>query len=177
MAIEYRTEPEFWEYLDGKVYPKVSPKRTHFLVQGTLLAIVHRLGRELGIVGPECDYHLGAVDGTRTKFIPDIAFLSADRYRAIPSECREDLPVAPDLAIEVRSPSNRKGYVAKKIARYLACGTSLVLDVDPKSRAIVAHSRDGSRTYATGERFEHSAMPWLVFDVAEAFEDLDRYNA
>lgn len=176
MAIEYRTEPEYWEYLDGKVYPKVSPKLPHFVVQGALVAIVRRLGRERGMVGPECDYHLGAIDGTDTKFIPDIAFISDEKLFALPRKDREAPPVAPDLAIEVRSPSNRKRFIVAKIARYLTCGTLLVLDVDPAKRTITAHARDGVREYNAGDRFQNDAIPWLVFDVAEAFEDLDRYE-
>lgn len=39
MAIEYRTEPEYWEYLDGTVHPKVSPRQRHAVVQGTLFAM------------------------------------------------------------------------------------------------------------------------------------------
>jgi len=48
-----------------------------------------------------------------------------------------------------------------------------VLDVDYAKRVIMAHAHDGVRTYANGERFGHPSAPWLVFDVSEAFADLD----
>jgi hypothetical protein len=39
----------------------------------------------------------------------------------------------------------------------------------------VTVARDGAavRTYGSGEYFEHAAVPWLRFEVAEAFADLD----
>lgn len=173
MAIEYRTEPEYFEYLDGKVYPKVSPRRTHAVVQGTMIAMLHGLTRERGILAPEWDFRLGAVDGTKTKFIPDIAFIYRDRLEALQRRDREEPPLAPDVAIEIRSPSNRQKYIAAKTERYLACGTTLVLDVDPTRRTVTANSASGICRYETGERFSHPAVPWLEFDVGDAFADLD----
>jgi len=64
-------------------------------------------------------------------------------------------------------------YLAKKIARYLATGSALVLDVDPKTRRIVAHAADGIREYARGEHFDHPTLPWLRFEVDTIFADLD----
>jgi Uma2 family endonuclease len=173
MAIEYRTEPEYFEYLDGKVYPKVSPRRTHAIVQLALGALLRPIAREYGELGSEWDFKLGAVDNTKTKFIPDIAFVYRDRLQELKKHDREEPPLAPDVAIEIRSPSNRERFIAAKIERYLACGTTLVLDVDPASRSVTAHAIDGVRRYETGERFSNPAIPWLEFDVAEAFADLD----
>jgi Uma2 family endonuclease len=68
---------------------------------------------------------------------PDVCFVRADR---IP---REDLPPfldgAPDLAVEVRSPSNTKRAMAEKIAQYLSTGARLVWYVDPHHRAITVY--------------------------------------
>lgn len=86
---------------------------------------------------------------------------------------REEPPFSPDIAVEVWSPTNDRHYLDQKIARYLATGAVLVLDVDPYARTIVAHDSSAVRTYIIGETFAHPAVPWLRFDVAEAFADLD----
>jgi Uma2 family endonuclease len=174
MAIEYRTEPEYFEYLDGKVYPKVSPRRTHAVVQATMIAMLLGTARERGTLASEWDFRLGAVDGTKTKFIPDIAFVYRERLDALERNDPEEPPLAPDIAIEIRSPSNRQNFIAAKIERYLACGATLVLDVDPASRSVTAHAAGGVRRYENGERFSHLAVPWMTFDVADAFADLER---
>jgi Uma2 family endonuclease len=165
------------ERLDGRRYRKVSPRTSHARVQGLLVAIVERCGHDHGMAGTEWDFRIGAVDGTDSLLVPDAAFVSFERLDAVAPAEREELPIAPDIAIEVRSPANDAKFRANKIARFLACGSLLVLDVDPKARCIVAHATSGVRSYAAVDRFEHPAVPWLVFDVAEAFRGLDRLAA
>jgi Uma2 family endonuclease len=46
---------------------------------------------------------------------------------------------APDLAVEVLSPSNRAGAIRDKVADYLAAGCSLVWVVDPRRRRVSVH--------------------------------------
>jgi Uma2 family endonuclease len=161
------------EYLDGQPYPKVSPKLSHSLVQGALIRILYRCAGKRGRVGPELDVYPPRVDAKLTKFVPDVAYVSIERLRALSPTDREEPPFSPDIAVEVWSPTNDRRYLELKIARYLATGAVLVLDVDPHARTIVAHDGGALRTYKTGESFEHPAMPWLRFDVAEAFADLD----
>jgi Uma2 family endonuclease len=161
------------EYLDGQPYPKVSPKLSHSLVQGALVRILHRCAGKRGRTGPELDVYPGRPGAALTKFVPDVAYVSMERLRALSAGDREEPPFSPDIAVEVWSPTNDRHYLDLKIARYLATGAVLVLDVDPYARTIVAHDGSAIRTYEAGERFEHPAMPWLRFDVVEAFADLD----
>ena len=95
------------------------------------------------------------------------------RLRALSAADREQPPFSPDVVVEVWSPTNDRRYLDVKIARYLATGALLVLDVDPYARRIVAHDASGVCTYESGEQFENAAAPWLGFPVAEAFADLD----
>jgi Uma2 family endonuclease len=161
------------EYLDGQPYPKVSPNLTHSLVQGALVRILHRCASKRGRVGPELDVHPGQIDGSRTTFVPDVAYVSMERLRALSAVDREEPPFSPDIAVEVWSPTNDRRYLDMKIARYLATGALLVLDVDPFARTIAAHDGSAIRTYKTGELFVHPSLPWLRFEIAEAFADLD----
>ncbi|MHB8590820.1 MAG: Uma2 family endonuclease, partial [Vulcanimicrobiaceae bacterium] len=85
----------------------------------------------------------------------------------------DEPPFAPDIAAEVRSPSQRLDLLARKIARYLATGATIVLDVDPMKRTIVAHTVRETRTYDADARFAHPALPWLDFEVAELFADIE----
>lgn len=55
----------------------------------------------------------------------------------------------------------------------MATGTVLVLDVDPRTRTIIAHAHDGIREYVRAAQFRHDAVPWLVFERDEVFADLD----
>jgi Uma2 family endonuclease len=162
------------EYLDGKAYPKaVSPKARHSIVQGAAFTILRRCSAGIGVAGTEWDFRLGVADGTQTMFVPDVAVLMLERLRLLPESEREQPPFAPDVAVEVHSPSYRPAFAAEKIVRYLPTGALLVLDVDPVRRVVVAHSASGVRTFGESDRFAHEATPWLSFDVAELFSDLD----
>ncbi len=161
------------EYLDGQTYPKVSPKATHSIVQGNVYRILWRCAAGRGGIFPELHVYPGRIDDTKTVFVPDVAYVSWDRLRALPEEEREE-PPSPEVAVEVRPPSVDVHYLARKIERYLATGTLLVLDVDPRTRTIVAHDPARVRIFEAGEAFEHDDVPWLRFDVDEAFADLDK---
>jgi Uma2 family endonuclease len=161
------------EYLDGRAHRKVSPRFAHGLVAGNLCAILRRCAGERGAIAPELHVYPGRVDKTETIFVPDVSFVSWENLEAL-SEDERGEPRAPDIAVEVRSPSNDLRYLEQKIARYLAAGSLLVLGVDPKLRRIFAHDRDGLEAFKSGQPFARASVPWLTFDVAEAFANLDR---
>lgn len=176
MAIEYRTEPEYQEYLDGVRYPKVSPRNRHGLIQAELCAIVRGLASGLGTVSVETDAILKRYGPARTKLIPDVSFISNAQYDAHPRSDWDEPPFSPEIAIEVKSPGDGAAYLRAKFARYLQTGSKLVLDVDPKKRTIVAHAIDEVRSFADGDTFEHPAVPWLRFPLRDVFAILDRFE-
>ena len=53
MAVEYRTDLEYFERLDGVDYPKVSPRTTHARVQFAVARHLWDQGRRFGKVGSE----------------------------------------------------------------------------------------------------------------------------
>ncbi len=63
---------------------------------------------------------------------PDVAFVSEERLDRIPEEGYAEL--APDVVVEVLSPSDRPGDALAKIGDWLAAGTRLVWLIDPRSR-------------------------------------------
>src|SRR6267154_2317163 len=103
---EMLLEKPYVEYLDGKAYPKaVSPKAKHSIVQGAAFAILRRCSAGLGLTGTEWDFRVGVVDGTQTILVPDVAFVTLSRLQALPEAERDQPPFAPDVAVEVQSPS------------------------------------------------------------------------
>lgn len=107
-------ETPWIQYLDGRAFPKVSPKMPHWVVQGNMQRIVALAAGDRGVVGPELHVYPGRVDGTATVFVPDISFVSWERIDAI-AEREAEEPRSPELAIEVRSSSNSRAYLREKI--------------------------------------------------------------
>lgn len=167
-------DPPEIEYLDGQPYPKVSPRLTHALVQAAIVRLLGSLTENRGILVPELRVDPGAGAIKTTEFVPDVSYVSFERLSALSGESREKPPFSPDIAIEVRSPSDDLRYLQRKIARYLSTGSMMVLDVDPAARCITAHCVSGHRTFTSSESFAHDAFPWLTFDVAAIFRDLDK---
>lgn len=99
---------------------------------------------------------------------PDIAFVAADRVR--PSAgCFYG---APDLAVEIISPSERPNEIQRKLQEYLASGVRQVWHVFPDTQEIVVHFPDGSaHTYRVGAVLPGGELlPGLSLNVADIFQ-------
>ena len=75
---------------------------------------------------------------------PDVAFIRVDRLP--PGTHSGFAYFAPDLAVEVLSPSDRPGEVLAKVADWLTAGTALVWTIDPERRRARVYRADGSDT-------------------------------
>lgn len=122
---------------------------------------------------------LGEVMGAETGFIisrdpdtvraPDVAFLHKDRVPPTP-------PVgyfgeAPDLAVEVVSPSDRASEVLAKVQDWLDAGCRAVWVVDPETRTVTVY-RSRSQIYVLGvsDRLSgEDVVPGFSIPVAELF--------
>jgi Uma2 family endonuclease len=67
--------------------------------------------------------------------IPDVSFISMDRFpgRKLPKE--RVYRVAPDLAVEVLSEGNTEGEMNLKLDEYFEAGVQLVWYIDPRTRS------------------------------------------
>jgi Uma2 family endonuclease len=75
--------------------------------------------------------------------VPDISFVARDRWEAGIKTEKTFFPGAPDLLVEVLSPSDRPGRTKKRIARLFQNGTRLAWVVDPPHRTVqVYHSAE-----------------------------------
>ncbi len=74
---------------------------------------------------------------------PDIAYVSRERLDGpMPhgfGEC------APDLAVEIWSPTDRPGAVLAKVGAWLTAGSQLVWVVDPMHQVVTVYRADGSQ--------------------------------
>lgn len=131
-----------WELIDGELVT-VTPASLKSSMTG------NRIGR---LVGNYVDEHdLGAVTNAEGGFVlfsdrqtllaPDVGFIRRDRVP--PEEEHDRFPrLAPDLAVEVLSPSDRLANALGKVSLYLQAGVQAVWLVDPVKRTIVVFSGD-----------------------------------
>jgi Uma2 family endonuclease len=92
--------------------------------------------RSLGLVVSDVGFQLSA----NTLRAPDIAFIKADRALTLDLERR--FVGAPDLAIEIISPSETAADIAHKVRQYLHAG-AIVWVLYPKDRSV--HAFDSAK--------------------------------
>lgn len=124
---------------------------------------------------------LGVVFGNDTGFVlsrspdtargPDVAFVTTERFRAV-GDRTDPFPGAPDLAVEVRSPSNTHEGVHAKVADDLAAGAVLVWVVDTETESVAVHrSLLCPRVLSREETLDgEDVLPGFRVKVARIFE-------
>lgn len=104
---------------------------------------------------------------------PDVAFVRADRLP--PGGIGPGfLALAPDLAVEVLSPSDTASDLEEKLADYRAAGTPLVWVVDPVKRLVTVLADDAPpRWLRERDTLDGGAMvPGFACRVIDLFEGL-----
>ncbi len=69
---------------------------------------------------------------------PDVSFISRERFEAV-GDIVTAFPGAPDLAVEVLSPSNSPAAIHAKVADYLAAGTQCVWVIDTEAETVAVY--------------------------------------
>lgn len=132
--------PEHAELVDDEVVEVTAPPPSHGWiarnVQRALDAFVaqRRLGQ---VFGDNVPFTLGA---HRVR-VPDVSFLSAARVPG-PPPSHGGWPCAPDLAVEVVSPSERRPGILRTVADYFEAGGREVWLIDEEDRTVEVHAVD-----------------------------------
>jgi Uma2 family endonuclease len=110
----------------------------------------------------------GEANNIQTKRRPDLAFVAVERLQ----KTKGYIYGAPDLAIEIISPSERPNDIRKKLAEYLMFGVRQVWQVYPELREIVVHFPDDtSRTYRADDILTGGdLLPGFELLVGDVFE-------
>ena len=140
-----------WELIEGKIEPvcaaawgsgRVTNRMATYL---TLFAET----RSLGFVWvAETSFRLAQNPDTVVQ--PDVAFVRPERMDG--QRPGKYFAGTPDLAVEVRSPSDRLAALTRKMTRYLETGAELTWLVDPRSQQVyVRHVGEDVATVLRGE--------------------------
>lgn len=127
----------------------------------------HHLGK---VIIAEVGYRL--TTNPDTVYAPDIAFVSKDRVPSV--NVRDKFSAgAPDLAVEVLSPSDTMVAVEQKVRDYLDAGSKLVWVLNPKRKSATVHRANGSvALLKDADRLDgEDVIPSFGCSVAELFED------
>lgn len=167
---EFLASPESdqnYEFIDGQVVKKMSPKRFHAALQGVLYRYLGDLFEGKGFVYPEWGIVL-----TRNRQdwcpVPDLTYISMER---LPSDVVNEMcPVPPELAIEIMSEGQTFKEFVAKAGDYLKAGILRVWVIDPMRRSLTVFYPDRPpETYQGDRLLIDELFPDLAVTVEQFF--------
>jgi Uma2 family endonuclease len=139
-----------YELVEGRVIRMNPPGSRHAVLAARLASLLsqHVEKGGLGVVMASGGLHLASRPDTVRE--PDVAFVRAERIP--PSGIPDGFwPGPADLAVEIRSPGDRRSEISAKVNEYLARGVRLVWIVDPKARTVTVHQQDEPQVILEGD--------------------------
>ena len=165
------TEPET-EWVRGRLLQKVSPTRSHALLQRAMASALHAWAGARGEVGTEWRFRVLPPGEAARPLVPDVAYVDASRLRGFRGDDLEVPRLSPDVAAEVLSPDDRRIDVESKIATYLAAGSALVIIVDPQRQIVEFARRRHANGHGTRATRGSRRTPRLLSTVSELFDTI-----
>ena len=163
------SETEDFELVKGQLIPLSGRTPLHAKMRRRLERALERcfeqkpLGESLG----EIDCRLSN-DTVRR---PDVSIFLKERLQRIDWN-RIPVPFAPDIAVEILSPSESAIDVHRKVREYLGAGTEEVWILDYVNAELFVHSQAGIRLLVETDVLESSLLPGFATQVAELFVGL-----
>ena len=104
---------------------------------------------------------------------PDAAWISNERLASVPTEQRQGvLPIPPDFAIELRSPTDSLDELKDKMRGYIQAGVQLAWLIDPSTQTVYEYRPDTvPREYHQPQTMSADpVLPGFVLDLAEIWQ-------
>lgn len=175
--LAYPTPEGKAELVRGELRMTPPPGAPHGVAASNLVFLLTahvRQGRLGRVFGDSFAYEL--IRFPRTVRVPDASFVRAD---LLPENGIGPglLKFAPDLAVEVLSPSETASALEEKLDDYLVSGTSLIWVVDPDRRTVMIVAADAPvRWLREGDTLDGGAViPGFACAVADIFEGIARH--
>jgi len=158
-----------YELVKGELLTMSPSGEEHGAVAVNMAALLWQFVKEndLGVVyAAETGFKLES--DPDTVLAPDVAFISKDRVGRRSKGYRLG---APDLVVEVLSPSDHKKKVERKTAQWLELGAKTVWLVDPDSRTVEVHTANLETTVfqENEELVDHDLVSGFRVRVSDIF--------
>ncbi len=163
-ALPYE-EGRRWELVNGELVEMPSATLRHQeIVSRILIALREHLAEQKALVVPDVEFALSADDRVR----PDVCVILGDNADRVDVD-RIPISGAPDIAIEVISPSERASESHAKVRNYLRKGTSEVWQIFPLQASAEIHSGETSRSLDRGGKIMSNLLPEFELAIESLF--------
>lgn len=159
-----------YEIVDGEIRERAMPNPEHARIEAKLSAKLTNFVEEsnLGVVYSECHFEL-AEKLTR---VPDVAFVSFERFPESGESKGSKWQIAPDLAIEIISPTDDYKDVFEKLDEYFVAGVKQVWLVEPERKVLTVYYSQTRTTILTenDELICEAVLPGFWLRLKEIFQ-------
>lgn len=160
-----------YELIGGAIVVTASPTRMHQALIGRVFRLLddHASAHDLGwvYVAP-LDIHLGPYDVVQ----PDVVFIRRARKHVL---IDNGTTGAPDLVVEILSPSTRSRDLGEKLDLYARAGVKEYWVIDPDDRSLQLYAPQGDKYVLVpqnGPVVRSLCLPRLEIDVTRLFRGL-----
>ena len=163
-----------YELVNGELKTMTPTGGAHGVIVAELTTALHQHARA---------HRLGRVFGESTGFVlrrdpdtvraPGVSFVAAERLpAAVPAGY---LHLAPDLAVEVVSPSDTVTELGRKVEEYVRAGVRSIWVVDPSNRTVTVHTPDrGVTVLRESDALDGGEIiPGFRYSITELFAAID----
>ena len=176
------TDAEFMALPDGDRYELINGELINVgnsgIEHGNLGAFLagaiefHVRSRKLGAT---CDSSTAFTMKSGNRRSPDVSFVSKERLQGLKRLPKGYLQGAPDLAVEIISPSNTFEEIHDKIVEYFDNGSKLVWVIHPDEKSVLVYHRpEPDRLLKAADSLDGEAViPDFSLLVADLFIELE----
>jgi len=160
-----------WELIDGTPYMMASPSTNRNRISGRLENEFrnHLRGKTCEVFDAPFDVRLDWAKGDDTVVQPDLLVV-CDPNKIDDAGCKG----APDLIIEVLSPSTAKYDITTKFTKYRESGVKELWYVDPAIQVVMVRLlRNGAyvaENYGPTDKITVDILPELIIDLKDIFD-------
>ncbi len=165
---------ERWELIDGVAYAmSPAPNRMHQSVSGEIFGQLYEFlkGHPCKAFYAPFDVRLDADKEDDTVVQPDIVVI-CDQSKLDDKGCKG----APDLVVEIVSPSSSRHDKVRKFNKYLVAGVKEYWIVDPGDKTVMVYFlQESSKAvpYEETDKIPVGVLPECVIDLAPVFADIE----
>jgi Uma2 family endonuclease len=155
------------ELICGEVIEVPPPSQKHDIIRSNILKALFAYDLANSHHSLKVLADAAYVISDRSVFVSDASVVAVSRLN--PKDDKY-IPGAPELAIEVVSPSDKAIHLKKKIDPYLANGSQSVWVVFPDAASVMVHRRDSVRELKSNQSIDDPLLPGFSSPVAAFFE-------
>jgi len=161
-------ENEKYELVEGALIPVPSGTPRHCMIRDLLGDMVRDYLRRNPVGRAICELDCRISDVTVR--MPDLCIFLGGRAEQMNLD-RVPVPFAPDIAVEVLSPSERAMDMHRKVLDYFSAGSREVWVLDHSTGELFVHGHSGIRVLRGRQILESDLLPGFSVTVSDLLQD------